>query len=157
MKRLLVCLLLLGVVGCSSDPDKAIKEYNKGVSFADREDWSAAITHFNQAIRIDPDYAEAYYNRGLAHRDQYDKAIADFTEAIRIDPGDVEAYYQRGYTYSLQFGQDDKAIADYTEAIRIDPGYVEAYYHRGVAHRESGNDEKAAVDFAKVDELGCKP
>jgi tetratricopeptide (TPR) repeat protein len=69
MKRLLVCLLLVGVVGCGkSDADKARTELNKGVGLFDLKDWATAIACCNEAIRIKPDYAKAYYNRGVAHR-----------------------------------------------------------------------------------------
>ena len=65
MKRLLVCLLLVGVVGCGkSDADKARTELNKGVGLFDLKDWATAIACCNEAIRIKPDYADAYYNRG---------------------------------------------------------------------------------------------
>jgi tetratricopeptide (TPR) repeat protein len=69
---------------------------------------------------------------------------------------DAFPYFRRGSLYSAdrQYGW---AIADYTEAIRIDLFHAEAYYNRGVAHRELGNDVKAAADFAKAKELGYEP
>ena len=118
MKRLLVCLLLVGVVGCSSDADKAIEEYNKGVRFTNREDWATAITHFNEAIRLDPDFPEAYNNRGIAHRDQDDKAIADFTEAIRLRPDYANAYSNRSRAYGAK-GDKAKAEADFAKAKEL--------------------------------------
>ena len=180
MKRLLVCLLLVGVVGCGSsqdpeqalvqdespepppvetDANKAEAEYNKGVDFAlYRENWDAAIACYTEAIRIKPDYAMAYINRGVAYagKGQYDKAITDYTEAIRIDPDDAKACVNRGVVYGNK-GQYDKAIADFTEAIRINPDYTDAYNGRGVAYRKLGNDVKAAADFAKAKELGVGP
>ena len=47
-----------------------------------------AIDDDTPAIRLDPKFALAYYNRGGTLYDirEYDKAIADFTEAIAIDP-----------------------------------------------------------------------
>ena len=83
MKRLLVCLLLSLVVGCGeSDADKAEAEYNKGGTFADRGDLATAIACFTEAIRINPDYADAYLIRGMVYYDvgDHDKAIADCTE-----------------------------------------------------------------------------
>jgi tetratricopeptide (TPR) repeat protein len=87
MKRLLVCLLLVGVVGCwksesnkaISKPDKAEAERNKGVDVFDLKGWATAIACYNEAIRINPDYAAAYNNRGYAYAllKEYDTAIAD--------------------------------------------------------------------------------
>jgi tetratricopeptide (TPR) repeat protein len=47
-----------------------------------------AIAAANEAIRVDPKNAKAYYNRGNAyrHNGDYDKAIADNDQAIRLDP-----------------------------------------------------------------------
>jgi tetratricopeptide (TPR) repeat protein len=55
----------------------AITEYNKGVDFVEREDWDTAIACFSEAIRLKPDYAEAYYNRGIVYENQGDQAKAD--------------------------------------------------------------------------------
>ena len=46
---------------------------------ADKGDYDRAIADFDQAIQLKPDYADAYYNRGIAYHDKgdYDRAIAD--------------------------------------------------------------------------------
>ena len=60
----------------------------------------AAIADCNEAIRLDPDSAEAYNNRGAAKHElgQYEAAIADCNEAIRLDPDGAKAYSNRGNT-----------------------------------------------------------
>jgi len=47
-----------------------------------------AIVDYNRAIRINPNYADAYFNRGYAYGEKkdYDRAIEDYTQAIRINP-----------------------------------------------------------------------
>jgi tetratricopeptide (TPR) repeat protein len=52
-----------------------------------------AIEDFTAALRIDPNYANAYNNRGNAYDDKgmYDRAIEDYTAALRIDPNHPNA------------------------------------------------------------------
>ena len=82
----------------------------------------AAIADYDTAIRLKPDYAKAYNNRGLAKDNlgQHLAAIADYDTAIRLKPDLAEAYYNRGIAkYNL--GQYSAAIADYDTAIRLKP------------------------------------
>ena len=53
-----------------------------------------AIAHYDEAIRVDPKFANPYIGRGNAYqsKNDYDKAIADYDEAIRLDPKDAIAY-----------------------------------------------------------------
>ncbi|MEB3124751.1 MAG: tetratricopeptide repeat protein, partial [Synechococcales bacterium] len=70
-----------------------------------------------EAIRIDPNYTNAYYNRGIVKDALGDSqgAIADYTETLRIDPEYANAYYNRGNTYEL-LNENGKAIADFKNA-----------------------------------------
>ena len=45
-----------------------------------------ALQDYNEAIRLKPDYALAFYNRGIARRDKGDVegALQDYNEAIRL-------------------------------------------------------------------------
>ena len=69
---------------------------------------------------MDPNDAEAYYNRGCSYVKQgdYDKAIADFTAAIQINPKAGNAFYARGYSYS-QKGDKANANADFAQAKKL--------------------------------------
>ena len=93
---------------------------------------------YTEAIRLDPEDADAAYRRAggncawAGKKGEYDKAIADFNEAIRLDPKDAIAYNNRGNAWSDK-KEYDKAIADYTEAIRLDPETACAYCNRGIA------------------------
>ncbi|MYB92568.1 tetratricopeptide repeat protein [Candidatus Poribacteria bacterium] len=76
------------------------------------ERYESAIDDYNSAIRINPNYTEAYYQRGLAkhHLDHYESAISDYDEAIRLGPDDAEIYYYRAEAnFSLRQVPEGKA------------------------------------------------
>ena len=79
-----------------------------------------AIVDFNQAIKLKPRNAVAFYNRGVtyARKRQYDKAIADFSEAIKLNPRHPNAYRNRGIAYALK-KQFNKALEDLQKAQRL--------------------------------------
>ncbi len=106
------------------------------------------ISAYNQAISLNPDYAEAYNNRGVAKDElgQHDEAITDYNDAIRLKSNYAEAYNNRGAA-KAELGQHDGAIADYEEAIRLKPDYAEAYYNRGNQKAELGQRDDAIADY----------
>ena len=96
------------------------------------KDYQGAITDYSDAIRIQPDYAEAYYGRGLTKfkLNDFQGSAADNAEAIKLKPDYGIAYYGRAYA-EFKLNDTQKSLADYTEAIRLKQGFTEAYYGRG--------------------------
>lgn len=107
-----------------------------------------ALSAYDTAIRLQPDYAEVYNNRGnIKNRLEHpDDALADYDTAIRLNPHFAEAYYNRGIQKVL-CEEFDAAIIDYTEAIRLNSDSAEAYAYRGVAKAELGNIDEAKLDL----------
>jgi len=58
-------------------------------------DWKSACNGLNQAITLDPDRPEAYYNFGRAHlvQKQYLPAERAFLKAQKVDPAYAPSYY----------------------------------------------------------------
>ena len=108
----------------------------------------AAIADFDAAIRVKPDYADAYFGRGAAKADlgRYDAAIADYDVAIRLKPNYADAYIGRGAAKGRS-GQHFAAIADYDVAIQLKPDYALAYVNRGIAKAELGQHSAAIANF----------
>ena len=73
----------------------------------------AAESHFREAIRLQPDLAEAHNNLGnlLAGRHAYPEAAYHFEQAIASNPGYVEARHSYGVTLALT-GSNAKAITE---------------------------------------------
>ena len=131
--------------------------FYRGLVSMGRKDYDKAISDFDEAIRLDPNYTLAYCNRGNTYSDHgyFDKAISDYNEAIRLDPNYTLAYYDRGNAY-YRHGNLDKAISDYSEAIRLDPKYAPAYNNRGNAYADHGNLDKAISDYNEAIRLDPK-
>ncbi|MCB9460989.1 MAG: tetratricopeptide repeat protein [Anaerolineaceae bacterium] len=116
--------------------------------------YDKAIRDYSEAIRLNPQYAYAYNNRGVAYRnlEQYEQAIADYDQAIQLDPQYASAYYNRGYAYD-ELKQYEQAIADYDQAIQLDPQVADAYNNRGVAYYNLKQYEQAIADYDKAIQL----
>ncbi|MFP3041465.1 tetratricopeptide repeat protein [Treponema primitia] len=132
------------------DDFSSFSSYNTGgkASPVQQQAFDRATADFTQAIKLDPNNAIAYSERGRAfsNKGDQDKAIADFTQAIKIAPNSDAFYTNRGIAYSNK-GDYDRAIADYTQALRLDPNNATAYYNRGNAY----NDDKGDYDRALTD------
>ncbi|HZX14151.1 MAG TPA: tetratricopeptide repeat protein [Thermodesulfobacteriota bacterium] len=55
------------------------------------------MLYFSKAIEINPEYVQAYANRGVAYGNEgmYDKAILDLNKAIELNPAYVDAYFNK--------------------------------------------------------------
>jgi len=125
--------------------DRAEEHRNKG-------DYDRAIADYTEAIRLNPQDALAYNNRGVSYhngKQDYDRAIADYTEAIRLNPQDALAYSNRGASYNAKKDYD-RAIADLTEAIRLNPQDALAYNNRGFSYREKKDYDRAIADYTEA-------
>ena len=58
-------------------------------AYSDKKDYQHAIADYDEALKHNPHYAAALYNRGIARADSGDKdgAIADYREALKLRPG----------------------------------------------------------------------
>ena len=103
---------------------------------------------------MNPNYAEAYTNRGgtYSFKGEADKAILDCSKAIELSPNYAGAYNNRGVAYKNK-GDFDRSIADYTKAIELSPNYADAYSNRGVVYSITGNFDRAIADYTKAIDL----
>jgi tetratricopeptide (TPR) repeat protein len=98
-----------------------------GDTYDEQKEYDLAIQDYTEAIRLNPKFAIAYYNRGISYRKkkEYGLAIQDYTEAIRLNAKYADAYNNRGWSYYNK-KEYDLAIQDYETALRLDPNVANA-------------------------------
>ncbi len=112
------------------------------------KDLDEKLRFYSQAIRLKPDYAEAFNNRGVGRKNKGDLegALEDFDGAIRLKPDYADAFFNRGVT---RYDKSDLegAVRDYDEALRLKPDYAFAFNNRGNARKAKGDLEGALKDY----------
>ena len=104
-------------------------------------DLNGSIESYTKAIKLNPDYKIAIYNRALTYEkaNNLDNAISDYIMAIGSDPQNKSElnnkliYHNLGILYG-QKEELNKAIDAFTQAIGIDKDYADAYHNLGYAH-----------------------
>jgi len=148
----------------------SVAYYNHRYTDYKHRDYEGAIENFNQALRLNPNDAKAYVNRGNAYYEiaqhsgtrnrDYRAAIEDFNQALRLNPNDAKAYLKRGEVrseiapYSGDSYSDYRAaIEDFNQALRLNSQNAEAYLKRGEVRSEiapysgdSYSDYRAAIE-----------
>lgn len=149
-----MCLALL-ILSCGRYVASSEERYSSGANLQNQGHLEEAISEYDEAIRLDPQFAVAYNNRGNAYAGlgQYEKAIADLDEAIRLRPKVALAYNNRGNAYN-NLRKFKRAIQDLDEAIRLDPQLTEAYAGRALAYIFLSKHVDAQQDIERAVELG---
>ncbi|MEA5467897.1 CHAT domain-containing tetratricopeptide repeat protein [Spirulina sp. 06S082] len=133
---------------------EAVTLYNRGRDLYNAGDIQGALSCFEQAIEIQPNFHNAYNGRGTALNEmgRYEEAIADYNKAIEIQPNYHDAYNNRGLALK-DMGRYEEAIADFNKALEIQPNYHLAYNGRGYALKNMGRYEEAIADYDRALEI----
>ena len=162
--------------------DLAKNCFQEGQAKYQQHEYKAALACFDKALMLNPKYAGAYSNRGMAksaigrsesrkrNRSQaqhhFQEAIADYTEAITQNPKYASAYNNRGNAkYRLGLSESDSgnsekarehyqdAITDLDKAIQLNPKHVKAHNNRGKVKKALGQQAAAEADYKKAKAL----
>jgi tetratricopeptide (TPR) repeat protein len=117
------------------------------------------IEDYNQALRINPNYAEAYYNRGVTRAqlkggiEDFNEALEDFNEALRINPNYAEAYYNRAAIRYQLVGKIQKITGHIRPPICKRNDYSCLFYLIGSLFTKDNTSErkKAIANLAIAD------
>ncbi|WP_373801702.1 tetratricopeptide repeat protein, partial [Bacteroides heparinolyticus] len=89
-------------------------------------DYEIVKSDLDNVIRLAPDFAYAYYNRGNVSSllKDYRAALVDYDKVIELNPDFAEAYFNRGLTH-IFLGNNKQGISDLSKAGEL--GIVSAY------------------------------
>lgn len=114
MKKIFILffiLVIMTVCRCYAVSNtEAMLQYNQGIDYYKTGQYDEAISAFRTAIRLDPNYIDAYYNLGsvLEYLQQYDAALSVFKQIIVRKPDDYDSVYKAAWL-SHKLGEDQKA------------------------------------------------
>ena len=115
-----------------------------------------AATKFEQALNLEPNYAEVHYNLGVTLRelDKIEEAIKSYKKAISIKNAYPNAHFNLGNAL-LSLKQYDDAIKHFELAIVFNPKFAQAYNNLGLLYKRLGKNQEAGKNFDKA--LAIKP
>ena len=140
----------------SKFPNSLTLQNIQGAANAGLMQFDAAIACYKKALKIKPDYAETFYNMGVALKDKGDlaAAIESYKEAVKIKPDYAVAYNNMGNALQKK-GDSKAAIESYKEALKIKPDYADAHNNIGNTLKNKGDTEAAINNYKQA--LWIKP
>jgi tetratricopeptide (TPR) repeat protein len=133
--------------------------------YAKPENIDSAITVFERALKLDPNYALAYAGLGEARWLKYDRASnkvvkwveaaeQDCQQAVRLNSSLPEAHICLGTLYNGR-GQYEKAAQEFQRAADAEPANDDAYRGLALAQERLGKVQEAEDTYRRA--IGLRP
>ncbi len=131
--------------------DNWLAHNNLGLALADQGQIKEAMDHYQEALRLRPNYQDAHNNLGVALADQgrIREAIDHFQEALRLRPNDEDAHNNIGVALANQ-GRTKEAIDHFQEALLLRPNDEHTHNNLGLALADQGQVIEAIVHYQEA-------
>jgi tetratricopeptide (TPR) repeat protein len=129
-----------------STNQEAMKAYYKGVEFLKQENYDGAIPYFEQAVKLDSEFAFAWDNLGISYRktNKLELAEAAYKASLKADPGGKTALQNLAVVYQYQ-KKYDEAIVAFKEILKYSDEDPETYYGIGLVYYNNKEDMEEAL------------
>ena len=120
----------------------------KAFDATDAGDFTEAESYWTDLIKLYPDNAAGWSNRGNSKMSQNrpQEALTDYDKSVELAPNFPDPYLNRGAALE-SLGKWEEAIADYDRVLEIDPKDAAAYNNRGNAKAGLGKWQEAIADY----------
>ncbi|MFT3980809.1 MAG: tetratricopeptide repeat protein [Ferruginibacter sp.] len=131
---------------------EALNAYSKGIDEYKQGLYQTALPYFEEAVKIDPEFAFAWDNIGVCYRKigEYDKALKAYKKSLEIDPEGITPMQNMAIVYRFK-KKFKEAIATYERLAKINKNDPEVYYGIGQIYAgDLGNIEKGLDNMCKA-------
>jgi hypothetical protein len=128
--------------------------HNLGYIFDCQGRTPEAITKYEHALRLNPDWTEPRNNLGiaLAREGKLAEAVEQFRQALRIDSHSA-ALHKNIAVLLVQLGELSQAMEHFEQALRLDPDNAQFHYEYAVALERAGRGQEATLQFEQARRL----
>ncbi len=119
--------------------------FEEGLKYdSDQHSFDQAIQAYREAVKLNPNYADAYVNMGTVyyHLSKFVDAERCFRLALSRDPYHSRAYFNLGNVLD-EFNCLEEALHCYERSLEADPYFPDAYYNLARACEKTGSWDRA--------------
>ena len=130
-------------------PSLVVARNNRGVTRHELGDFAGALADFNEAVRLDPQYADAYGNRAAVRTELGDAELAQADCRARWNWSPAARFACASGSLAAQAGELARRRAEYDRALRLDAGLHWVYLLCGNTHYHTGDWRALCADYQK--------
>jgi len=125
--------------------------FTRGNELADAKKYAEAAAHYEEALKLKPDFTDARINLGnaLAVQGRLREAATQFREAARLQPNSGDAFLNLGHALT-ELGELGPAGDAYAKAAALNPRNVEAWIGLGFALARQNKPKEAREPLQKA-------
>lgn len=118
-----------------------------GTKFLDDDEVDKAIAALNQAVKLNPELAEAYFNLGVAY------SLVEFRDTLNLENSSDNPSNSSEKKKSNSVTAFEKAAEAYEKVTEREPENHQAFFSLGLSYNKLNKDEFAAKAFRQAVKL----
>ena len=130
---------------------KAMHEFEKGNQSQKDGNFESAMSHYQKALRIEPDFYPALNNLGVLYERQKEHAQAEtaLLQSLQVNADDAEAYINLGHVLYEQ-GRYQTAIERLQEGLKRSPQSPMGHFFLGSSYLKLGDLDSAEPNLKRA-------